>query len=270
MPAAQLVRLKKQLEELAACFDQPAKFAANLRAIFEQYSDLTYRAGQSVKPSSLLPTYHVPAVVMKTLDLSLAPLCAAQPQHCLAIVDLLWAEEYLELRQSACIFLGQSALEPLQPVLDRLENWSRLGNDWSLVNYLLERGTQRIRREVPNRWLDVLRDWMNSSDFTLRHNGMAALLPFIQDREFENLPAIFNLITPALQQNADSLSAELQKALSALARRSSMETGYFLRQILATSNDPALHRLVRRCLPSFPLETQTRLKTALQSRPGPS
>lgn len=267
MPAVQLARLKNQIETLAASFDQPDVFIANLRALFEQYGDLTYRAGQGVKPASLLPTYHVPAVVIKTLDLNLAAICAAQPQHSLAIVDRLWAEKYLEPRQTACILLGHTALEPIQAILDRLETWSLHGNDGSLVNLLLDRGSQRLRREATNRWLDVLRDWMGSSDPALRRNGLAAIMPFIQDREFKNLPVVFTLITPALQQDSESLSAELQKGLTALARRSPVETGYFLRQILATSTDPSLHRLVRRCLPAFPGETQARLKAALLSKP---
>ena len=267
MPAVQLTRLKKQIDNLIGLYSQPAEFTHGLRGLFEQYGDLTYRAGQSVKPASILPAYHLPALVMKTLEVSLAPLAASQPQNSLEIADHLWAEGYLEPRQFACILLGQTALEPLQPVLARLESWAANSGDYSLVIFLLERGSQRIRREAPNRWLDVLRDWTGSSDPNLRRNGLNALLPFIQDRAFENLPVIFNLVTPALQQDSESLSAELQKTLNALARRSPVETGYFLRQITATTNDANLRRLVRRGLPAFPAETQTRLKDALLTTP---
>lgn len=270
MPAVQLTRLKKQLDELSGCFAQPDDFLSRLRVIFEQYGDLTYRAGQAVKPASLLPTYRAPALVMRQLELSLAPLCAARPQESLANADRLWNDEYLETRQLACFLLGQTALDPLVDVLNRLEHWSTQAADSSLLNVLLDRGSARLRREAPNRWLDVLRDWMGSLDPTRRQTALAALLPFIQDREYENLPAVFSLITPALQQNAAELASELQKSLTALARRSPVETAYLLRQILATSNEPALHRLVRRCLPAFPLEIQTRLKTALQVRPAAS
>lgn len=265
MPAVSLTRLNKQVASLVDLFGQPAEFTSALRSIFEQYSDLTYRAGQGIKAPSLLPSYHMPALVMKTLELNLATLSASQPQNCLEIADRLWADRYLEMRQFACILLGQAALAPLQPVLNRLENWSATSDDYNLVTFLLDRGSQRMRREAPNRWLDVLRDWMNSPNQALRHNGLTALLPLIQDRTYENLPAIFNLVTPALQQDANDLSAELQKALTMMARRSPMETGYFLRQITATTDDPALRRLIRRCLPAFPPETQTRLKTALLS-----
>ncbi len=181
----------------------------------------------------------------------------------------MWGEAYLEPRQLACRLLGRTALEPAQPVLDRLENWSLTAEDASLTRLLLDSGSQRLRHEAAQRWLDILGSWMNSTDLALRSNAMLGLYPFIQDREFENLPVVFNLITPALQHNAANLSAELQKALYALARRSPIETGYFLRQILATASDPALQRLVRRCLPAFPVETQARLKIALQTRPAP-
>ncbi|GAP15267.1 DNA alkylation repair enzyme [Longilinea arvoryzae] len=267
MPAVQLIRLKKQAAELATLFSQPADFVAKLRSIFEQYSDLTFHAGQAAKPASLLPSYHCSDLIIKEIELSLAPLCASQPQEALAMIDRLWVEEYLEPRQLACRLIGRTALEPFQPVLERLESWSLTAADTSLTKLLLDLGSQRLRHEAPDRWLDILRNWMESSNLALRSNALTALLPFIQDREYENLPVVFNLITPALQQNAANLSSELQKALTSLARRSSVETGYFLRQILATSSEPALQRLVRRCLPAFPVQTQARLKTAMQTRP---
>lgn len=270
MPAVQLARLKKQLEELSGFFSQPDTFLSCLRTLFEQYGDLTYRTGQAVKPASLLPAYRVPALLMRQLELSLAPLCMARPQEALVIADRLWRDEFLEFRQVACFVLGQTALDPPVEVLNRLELWSTEPGESGLLNLLLDRGSARLRREAPTRWLDVLRDWMGSMDFTLRQTALLALLPFISDREFENLPAVFNLITPVLQQNAAELTPELQKALNALARRSPVESGYILRQILATSNDPALHRLVRRCLPAFPPEIQARLKSALQVRPAAS
>lgn len=267
MPAVQLVRLKKQIAELAPQFSQAADFISNLRFIFEQYSDLTFHPGQAAKPASLLPSYHCSPLLMKELELSLAPLCASRPQEALAIIDRLWVEKYLEPRQLACHLLGQTALEPVQAVLDRMESWPLDAEDSNLTILLLDRGSQRLRREAPNRWLDVLRDWMGSTDLERQKIALTAILPFTQDREFENLPAIFTLITPALRQNTANLSAELQKSINSLARRSPIETSYFLRQVLATSTEPALQRLVRRCLPAFPTEIQARLKSALQSRP---
>jgi len=269
MPAIQLVRLKKQLEELNGFFAKPDDFITRLRSIFEQYGDLTYHAGQATKPASLLLSYHVPAILMKQLEVNLAPLCGSRPQEALANIDLLWQGEFLELRQLACFLLGQTDLSPLQAVLNRLESWPKGTQDSQLIEALFSSGSQRLRREAPDRWLDVLRDWMGTTNLSLHKNALIALLPFVQDREFENLPVVYNLITPALQQDSDNLSSELQKVLVSLARRSPVETGYFLRQILATNSELSLQRLVRRCLPSFPLVTQVRLKTALQARSTP-
>jgi hypothetical protein len=270
MPAVQLTRLKKQLDELTAHFSEPESFFTCLRALFEQYGDLTYRTGQALKPVSLLPGYRVSRLVMKQLELSLAPFCAAYPQESLTIADSLWQDKFFEPRQLACFMLGQTALDPLQEVLTRLEHWSMDAEDNSLLSTLLDQGSQRLRREAPDRWLDVLHDWMGSSNLAMRQHALMALLPFIQDREFENLPAVFSLVSPDLQQNAVDLPADLLKVLNALARRSPVETGYILRQVLATSNEAAFHRLVRRCLSAFPADIQVRLKTALQAQSSSS
>ena len=64
MPAIDLARLKKQTAGLGNLFDQPAEFLREVREILEFYVNRTLRS-QGVAPSSVLPTYRTPAVVLR-------------------------------------------------------------------------------------------------------------------------------------------------------------------------------------------------------------
>ena len=67
MPAIDLARLKKQTAQLADLFDQPSAFLRELREVLEFYVNRTLRS-QSVAPSSVLPTYRPPVVVLRQVE----------------------------------------------------------------------------------------------------------------------------------------------------------------------------------------------------------
>jgi hypothetical protein len=94
---------------------------------------------------------------------------------------------------------------------------------------------------------------------------LKALLPAIHDREFENLPPVYQMVSPLVQTPSPSLQSELDITIQALARRSPTETAYFLRQVLGTGTGINTVRMVRRALPAFSEELQEGLKTAMKN-----
>lgn len=80
MPAIDLARLKKQTAQLADMFDQPAVFLRELREVLEFYVNRTLRS-QSVAPSSVLPTYRTPVVVLRQIEKELGPIAERQPDR---------------------------------------------------------------------------------------------------------------------------------------------------------------------------------------------
>ena len=61
-----------------------------------------------------------------------------------------------------------------------------------------------------------------------------AFLPRLEQPGFENLPAVFRILRPAVEKAGISTQAELQACLVALENVSATETLVFLRGILAT------------------------------------
>jgi len=63
---------------------------------------------------------------------------------------------------------------------------------------------------------------------------------------------------------------DLQTILIRLAERSPIETTHFIRQLIATHQNPQIFRFIRRLLPSFSPEVQSNLRSALTTARGSS
>jgi hypothetical protein len=105
MPAIDLARLKKQTAQLADLFDQPADFLRELKEILDYYVNRTLRS-QGVAPSSVLPTYRTPSVVLRQIETELSPVAEKNPIEALELADALWDEGWLETRLLAAFLLG--------------------------------------------------------------------------------------------------------------------------------------------------------------------
>jgi hypothetical protein len=269
MPAVSLPRLKEQIAQLAGHFDQPEGFHKRLLALFDLYSDRSYRPGQAIRPRPLVQTLYVPALVLGTLNQELGRWAREKPDAALAAAEMLWQDTMLEMRQTAAALLGQIPVQPPEPVLERLLRWADPEIDPQILETLMLQGGVRLRQEHPERWLMLVEHWLDMNAAEMQAVGLKSLLPLLQDRGFENLPRIYRILDPLVHTAPNALLPDLQKNIDVLARRSPAETAYFLRQMLSVSENSGTIRLVRRTLPTFPEEQQASLRKALLSR-GPN
>ena len=270
MPAVRLDQLKASLVELGGFFARPVLFQRALLELLETYADLTYKPGDGVAAQRLVPSYHVPPIVLVQLEQSFYPLVQQNPDSALALADLLWQKENLEIRQVAAILLGQLPSSHLDHVLERLSSWSREEMDMVYLEELYRRGTNRLRREASIRHIELVSNWLTGPSPFLRKMGLSLLLPLVQDSSFQNLPAVFRLLDPLLHSPQPSLQPIYIDILTNLARISPGETRYFLQQQLSAGENPELVRLVHRSLSAFPIKDQAALRTVLprQTREG--
>jgi hypothetical protein len=96
--------------------------------------------------------------------------------------------------------------------------------------------------------------------------GLRALLPLISEGNFENIPAIFRLITPFTRELPAPLRPDLLDIIKALARRSPKETAYFLRQNLELPGSTDTAWIIRQSLRQFDSETRDSLHAALREK----
>lgn len=263
MPAVQLQILQKQIHDLVWLFTRPAEFSDELTNLFNYYADHTYRPGSDIPTNLILPSYHLPPIILRQLELALASPAAENPDAALYTADALWKDTHLESRQVAVFLLGVIPPMPPERIILRLTDWHQPGMEQSLLDSLFITGTRRLRRETPDAWLAEIRSWSEIRTVESQNLALQALLPIIQDSEFENIPAVFTLLTPLVQSASPRTHHRLQNVLMELTHRSPVETGYYLRQMIANSTNPILPRIARRCMPYLPESSQASLRRTL-------
>src|SRR3972149_4164956 len=268
MPAVQLTNLNEQVSTLAQRFLEPDEFQKGLVALLVRYADLTYKPGQAVRQTGLpYSSYRTAPIVMRALEDRLAFLAPRYPEAAMEVAERLWKTEKTEPRRLAAGLLGKLSAEHVDAVLGYLKAWSMPGVEFAHLETLFAIGSARLRQEDSTKWLDLIRLWLSSADPGMVRLAVLATTALGAERNFENLPAVYNTVSPLLTLSPGELQNELRNLLVQLARRSPTETAYFLRQVIGIKPPPMRLRIVRRCLPEFPLETQTRLRSVLQALP---
>ena len=262
MPAIDLARLKKQTAQLADLFDQPAEFLRAHRDVLEFYVNRTLRS-QSVAPSSVLPTYRTPTVVLRQIENELGPVAARQPIQALELADALWDEGWLETRLLAAFLLGRIPPQE-ERLLARLTAWTQAVRDPEVRAALLTTSLTRLRNETPDLFLVLVREWLHPARQRMWSNGIQALVPLISSPNFDNLPPIFETIEPVFKAAPAALQFDLQELITALYQASPSETTYFLQQILKGTRSTHPSVALRRMLPDLPPELQASLREILR------
>ena len=264
MPAIDLARLKKQTAHLADLFDQPADFLREHREILDHYVNRTLRS-QGVAPSSVLPTYRTPTVVLRHMENELGPLAERKPLQALELADALWDEGWLETRLLAAYLLGRIPPQE-ERLLARLTAWTQAVRDPSVRAALLTTSLTRLRRETPDLFLILVQEWLHPARQRMWSNGIQALVPLISSEEFDNLPPIFEIVEPILKAAPAALQFDLQELITTLYHASPDETAYFLQQILKRTKSPLPAVALRRMSPELPLDLQTSLREMLREK----
>jgi hypothetical protein len=262
MPAIDLARLKKQTAQLADLFDQPSAFLREHREILDYYVNRTLRS-QGVAPSSVLPTYRTPVVVLRQIETELGSIAEKQPIQALELADALWDEGWLETRLLAAFLLGRIPPQE-ERLLARLTAWTQAVRDPEVRAALLTTSLTRLRDETPDLFLVLVKEWLHPARQRMWTNGIQALIPIINSRDFDNLPPIFEVVEPIIKASPAALQFDLQELITALYKASPDETTYFIQQLLKETKSPLLGVSLRRMSPDLPTELQTSLREMLR------
>ncbi len=263
MPAIDLARLKIQVAQLVANFNQPEHFVHVLQELLDFYTNRTIRSAQ-VAQRMLLPTYRTPRPVMRQIEMELKPIADAHPLESVALTYAMWKAGSLESRLLAARLLGMIPPAQAMPALTRLPEWLNQSTDEIIQQALLNDALERLRRENTDALFILIEDWLKSPRSTLQRWGLRTLIPLLKEAGFENLPAVFRILRPAVATAGPATQLDLQACLAALSQVSLTETLYFLGEILNGKPSAMLLRTLQRMLPGLPAEMQTRLRGMLR------
>jgi hypothetical protein len=264
MPAIHLPRLRRQAAELAEKYDRPMVFMQELKDLFEFYGDRSRRPSQTGAPPPLIKAYKVPDPVLRRIFLEMAPLVEAEPEKAFALVEILWAEPVFELRLVAGQLLGRIPSSEQERLIEVLEKWVEENEEEGLLENMATQSLACLRSENPEAFTSQIEKWLGSKVIKHQKLGLRALLAQLIETEFENLPVVYRLLLMHIPNAPRGLRPYLLDLVKPLARRSPLETVYFLRQCLASSDNPAIPWLIRRSMELFPKDVQDSLKAALK------
>jgi hypothetical protein len=267
MPAIDLARLKTQAARLAEKFGQPQAFILDLNELLDFYTNRTIRVTQVVQRYSI-PTYQTPRPVLRQIQGELAPLAENHPGEAVTLTKALWEAGSLESRLLAASLLGSIPSTPAIPALTRLPDWLFRSTDREVREALLSDALARLRRENPDTFFMILEGWLSSARPSSQVWGMQAIIPLLQDPQFENLPAVFRILQPAVRATGPITQMDLQACVAALEKVSLTETLAFLREIISDKPSLLMIRTIRRILPGLSAELQAALREILREQAG--
>jgi hypothetical protein len=265
VPAIQPARLRHQAALLAQSFNQPEALIRSLHHLLESYADRARHPGQGGENPPLINAYYVRPPVLRQLVVELKLYAQQDPGAALVLARALWEQPYLEFRQLAASLLGLIPAEDPQPVVNLLEHWLKTRPEDRLIETLLVQGMLALRRDRQDIYLEVVSRWLKRQEVFANQLGLRALIPLVQDAEFENIPCIYRMIQPFSRSLASGLRPFVVNIMRALARRSPQEASFFLRHILETSDSTDTPWLVRQTLPALPIEIQENLRIVLRN-----
>jgi len=264
MPAINPARLKLRVTQLLELFDDPVGFVKDLHELNNFYADRTRKPGRGGPRLAQINAYNVPKQVLRQIEGMVAVKAAADPDASLELVDALWLEPWLECRLLAVHILGLVPPNPPERIIERMTAW---GDDCGINHQLdssLADGLIQLRKEAPRRFLRLLESWVSSPKISTRRLGLRVIPPLVSDSNFVNLPAIFNMISP-LMQNADLITDfDLGNAVATLAKRSPQETAYFIKHIISISDRTGLDVFTRQILENFPVQVREDMRVFLR------
>lgn len=268
MPAVDIARLKTQAAVLVEKFDQPAVFLKELHEILDLYADRTLRKGLVAAPITVLPAYRAPQSVLRQIEMELGPLASTFPEQTMALTDALWKDGYLETRLLAATLLGR--IHPSTGMLsERITAWVSRTRDYQLRQALLSASLIRIRRETPPAFLGLMRGWLNPENQKMWTSAIHAIIPLLEDPNYQNLPPIYNLLSPVIKNFPPLLQNELAELINALYTASPVETTYFLRQVITASTSSQTPVILRRIVPKLPVALRPVIIGLIRQNPAP-
>jgi hypothetical protein len=263
MPAINLPRLKIQTAKLMDRFNDPEDFLRELHYLFDLYADRTLRKSAVLSPISVLPSYRVSPPVIRQLEFELGARTQTDPDQSLVIADLLWEDAYYETRLLAAYLLGRMTPGG-EDYLERLTAWVSETRDPAISNTLLTTSLKRLRLENTDGFLLLMERWVHPLNKKLTPSVMVALVPLLKDKNFHNLPPIFNIFQPIIESASATTQQELSNLVCALYEASPVETTFFLRQLVIISSRPHTIQNIRRIVPTLPQALQDELRAVIR------
>jgi hypothetical protein len=267
MPAIHIDRLIQQIQTIFEPESPGPIFRENFRSLLEVHANLAYRPGVEIQRKSLVPKLHLAPIVMQHLQKQFSALAKTKPELALEYADQLWLEDLYEARFFSAVILGSLPITFNHEIIERFVSWGSKTSDREIHQVLFKYGTQNIKLLSASKWLDTIQSWVDSAVVTQAITAIYALQTLIIDPSFINFPKVFRILTPLFSMSNRKITTGLTLLVDDLAMINPIETSLYLSNLLLSSSYSTPKQIIRKCLKSFPLDEQKKLRTALSNLP---
>ncbi len=251
MPPIDPAILRRRTAALPGKLPDAEAVALTVRRLLDEYADRTHRASAAVSSSAVANEYKTPAPVVRAITNALRGPLRADPPTALRTVAAIWAGGSREERRIAAELLGQVALAAPADTLALVEIWVPQIESGDTADVLAELGLGPLMLADPPRYLEHARRWAASPIRWVRRFGLAALLPLVNDRQWDNVPAALTVLRPVMTEGDGEVRRAAALVLERLGPKSPAEVSRFLREQAVRANTNA-HWIIRNALAGLP------------------
>jgi hypothetical protein len=223
MPAVDLARLAHQIEHVRSAIANPAAFRTRFRDLMDFYTDRIRRPGVEGGQAG------VPAQVVRAVANGLVEETGADVEKAALLADVLWSVGSREARRIALTLVQRQPPTDLQ---SRVLAWAETTSDPDILAQLAGPALAPARADNPKRFLDALSDLRWHARHARRAFALRALAAAAEDRTFQDIPRILEMLAPRGQEPIGEERRGLRELASALAQRSPGETARCLAEAL--------------------------------------
>lgn len=262
MPSVQLTRLRSQINALALHFENCNLFSNSLLTLLKLYSDKQIKNIEWYENKSSIKLLNVPDSVITELDAKLGLLAKEKPDSALENADLLWKSDQYEVKRSAISLLSNLDKPHQNDTIERIRAWINPELDKRIMADILKAFEYKSDILLDEEWVRSLSKWLASQDYEMQRLGLRALSQTVK-MKYKNLPQIFNILSPVIQNPRIAIQKDLVELIKILADQSEAETASFLIMCGTLYPNADVKAFIRKSLSLFDLYFQTEIKTAL-------
>lgn len=262
MGSVLLTRLRSQINAVVNHFDASDEFCRSLLALLAMYQDETPKSGRWIEQSSDITATNVPASVLSELDSHLSLLAKEKPDAALANADHLWASSQYEAKHIAITLIANLGSGYRTQTIERIQQWAKPDLYPALLDDILQAFENKPDTILETEWVDSLSIWLQSQDDDLMRLGIRALNRTIK-MNYENLPKVFTILTPIIQEPRIAIQKDLIDLISSLIAQSEAETASFLIMVALLHPRADFLAFIRKILPLFDPYFQNEIKSSL-------
>ncbi len=262
MPIVQLSRLRSQINSLLAHFNNADEFRDSLTSLFRLYENKETSTNIWFKKSIQSISYNVPESVMTELCAKISILSVTKPEFALVNADMLWEMPYYENKRIAIVLISNLGPAYQDNFLQRIHSWISVDLEDNLTRDLFSVVEEKPSILQSSSWLDLIKSWIDSHDINLIRLALQALNRTVSHK-YQNLPAIFSLLTPLVCKPQISIQKELKNVIQTLVELSEAETASFLIMVGELFPEEEALKFIRKCIPLFDIFFQAEIRNAL-------